>query len=584
MHIGFRGRVFLATFGIAGALLLLVATLESFTLPAQTVRRLEAALGNEGRLVADTLARHEPQVDAPGLEREAQVFGRTLGARVTLIAADGTVVGDSMVAAADLPQLDNHGTRPEVVQAAREGKGSARRFSQTLQVDMLYVAVRAVHPVVRTVRLALPLTEVQAQTAEVRRLTIIALGVALVGALALAGISSMLLTRRLNEIARAARLIAGGDLTLRLHDYENDEIGTVARALDETVSELARRAQELARDRARADAILAGMVEGVIVVDGAGHVQLVNPAARAILGLQDVRTGAHYLESVRHPDVATLLTGALEGQQPSSIEFSPSRPPGRRIVGRSAPVPAPGHGGALLVLHDITDLRRVDQMRRDFVANVSHELRTPLTAIRGYVEALADDPVSPEDRARFLDVIARHVQRMERLVKDLLRLAGLDARQESAELSECPTQSLLAGAVADLATVIDARSQRVEVDVAPSAAALRTDPVKLQDVLRNLLENAVNYSPPGCRIRLEATEGDGEVILKVSDEGPGIPAEDLERIFERFYRVDKARSRESGGTGLGLSIVKHLVDLLGGRVWAANRPEGGAVFTVALPR
>jgi len=191
--------------------------------------------------------------------------------------------------------------------------------------------------------------------------------------------------------------------------------------------------------------------------------------------------------------------------------------------------------------------------------------------------------VQPDERTRFLDVISRHVQRMELLVKDLLRLAGLDARQESAEFSDCPTQALIAGAVADLAPVIDARAQRVEIEVEPSAATIRTDPPKLQDVLRNLLENAVNYSPPGTRIRVVVTAADSQVVVTVSDEGPGMPDEDLERIFERFYRVDKGRSRESGGTGLGLSIVKHLVDLLGGHVAAANRPEGGAVFTITLP-
>jgi two-component system phosphate regulon sensor histidine kinase PhoR len=320
-----------------------------------------------------------------------------------------------------------------------------------------------------------------------------------------------------------------------------------------------------------------------MVVDGAGHVQLVNRAARSILGLTDEALTGHYLESVRHPAVATLVTAALEGHDASSVEFTPAHAADRRIVGRSGPVSSAGGSGAVLVLHDITDLRRADQMRRDFVANVSHELRTPLTAIRGYVEALGDEPVRPDERARFLDVIARHVQRMDRLVKDLLRLAGLDARQESAEFTDCPTHALIAGAVADLAPVIEARTQRVEIEVDPSVATIRTDPPKLQDVLRNLLENAVNYSPPGTRIRIAATATDSQVVLTVSDEGPGVPEGDLERIFERFYRVDKGRSRESGGTGLGLSIVKHLVDLLGGRVSAANRPEGGAVFTISLP-
>jgi two-component system phosphate regulon sensor histidine kinase PhoR len=286
---------------------------------------------------------------------------------------------------------------------------------------------------------------------------------------------------------------------------------------------------------------------------------------------------------VRHPGVAALLTEALEGGHPSHLELSPARTPGRRLVARASAVAAPSVNGVVLVLHDITDLRRADQVRRDFVANVSHELRTPLTAIRGYVEALSDEPASAETRARFLEVIARHVSRMERLVKDLLRLAGLDARQEPVEKSECPLQGLLAGAVADLATSIASRRQHVEIDVHAEAATIRTDGAKLQDALRNLIENAVNYSPEGRRIRLAARPSGDRVEITVSDEGPGIPDSDLDRIFERFYCVDKARSRESGGTGLGLSIVKHLVDLLGGRVWAATRPEGGAVFTISLP-
>ena len=583
MHIGFRGRVFVATFAIASVSLLLAATLVSLSLSGQTVRRIEQGLQSEARLIADNLAEHERTSEAAAMESEAQTVGKVLAARVTFIRADGVVVGDSMVSGESLSHLDNHGHRPEVQEAVRSGAGSARRHSDTVQTDMLYVAVRSDHPVVSVVRLALPLTEVDTQTAEVRRLTLIALGVALVGALALAALSSSLLSRRLNAIADAAKRYATGDLTRPVRDHEQDEIGTVAQVLDETVSELANRAQELARDRARADAILAGMVEGVMVVDASGHVQLFNPAARAILGLPENVSGGHYVESVRHPDVVTLLDAALGGQRPASVEFSPSRAPDRRIVGRSAPVSAPGGPGAVLVLHDITDLRRADQMRRDFVANVSHELRTPLTAIRGYVEALGDEPVTPDERTRFLDVITRHVHRMERLVKDLLRLAGLDARQESAEFSDCATQSLLAGAVADLTPVIEARAQHVEVSVDGSAARMTTDAQKLQDVLRNLLENAVNYSPPGKRIRLQAARSGDQVLIQVADEGPGIPDEDLERIFERFYRVDKARSRESGGTGLGLSIVKHLVGLLGGRVWAANRPEGGALFTVSLP-
>ena len=583
MHLGFRGKIFVAIFGVAAACLLLVATLVSLSLPEQTYRRIEQSLVSEAHLVADVLSTHERDLPSGAIESEASRIGKTLPARVTLIAADGTVVGDSMVSGATLSTLENHATRPEVLQAKATGVGISRRYSHTIQTDMLYVAVTIDHPRMTVVRLALPLTEVQQQVASVRHMTLVALGVALVGALALAWIASVLLGRRLQAIASAARRFASGDLSQRVRDYERDELGTVARVLDDTVRELASRVDELRQDRARTDAILTGMVEGVMVVNSQGRVQLVNRAARAMLALDDATVGGHYLESVRHPGIAALLTDTLEGRQPPHLELSPARTPGRRLVARATPVSAPSVTGAVLVLHDITDLRRADQVRRDFVANVSHELRTPLTAIRGYVEALTDDPASVEDRARFLDVIARHVSRMERLVSDLLRLAGLDARQEPVEQSTCPLPGLLAGAIADLATIIESRRQEVTIGVAPEVTTVRTDPQKLQDAIRNLVENAVNYSPEGTRIRLDARQNGDRVAITVSDEGPGIPESDLERVFERFYRVDKARSRESGGTGLGLSIVKHLIDVLGGQVWAANRPEGGAVFTISLP-
>ncbi|RPJ67765.1 MAG: HAMP domain-containing protein, partial [Acidobacteria bacterium] len=515
-------------------------------------------------------------------DEEADRFGRSLLARVTFIAADGRVIGDSDVAAAELSRLDNHATRPEVVAARTAGRGAARRHSATLQTDMLYVAARVDHPSVSVVRLALPLTEVRDQVAAVRSATLAAIGLALVAAAVLAAMSSTF-GRRLNALAAAAQRYADGDLSAPIRDYGRDQLGVVARSLDDIVRDLATRVGELARQRARTEAIVASMVEGVLVVDAAGRVQMVNGAARTMLGLRDEQPDGHYLELVRHPGVAGLLTAALDGQRPPGLELAPARAPHRHLLARAGAIEAQPGSGAVLVLHDITELRRSDQVRRDFVANVSHELRTPLTAIRGYVEALADDPVSPEDRARFLEVISRHSNRMERLVRDLLRLASLDGRQEAVERGPWALEPLLSGVVADLARVVESRRQRVEVRVAPEVATIETDAPKLQDAVRNLLENAVNYSPEGRLVRIEAVQHGGEVLVTVSDEGPGIPEPDLERIFERFYRVDKARSRESGGTGLGLSIVKHLVELLGGRVWAANRPEGGAVFTIGLP-
>jgi two-component system, OmpR family, phosphate regulon sensor histidine kinase PhoR len=237
-------------------------------------------------------------------------------------------------------------------------------------------------------------------------------------------------------------------------------------------------------------------------------------------------------------------------------------------------------------MHDITDLRRADRIRRDFVANVSHELRTPLTAVRGYVEALLDDGTEPADVRRFLEIIGRHTLRMERLVRDLLRLARLDAGQEALEHVPCAVESLFSGVITELASALDAREQTVDERVAPDATTVSGDPAKLHDALRNLLENATNYAPEGSIITMASERRGARIRLTVSDSGPGIPEADLPRVFERFYRVDKSRtrgSRDPGGTGLGLAIVKHLIELHGGRVTAANRPEGGAVFTVELP-
>ena len=372
-----------------------------------------------------------------------------------------------------------------------------------------------------------------------------------------------------------------------------DALGDTSRALDASVQELGRRLQELSRDRARMEAILSGMVEGVLVVDRHGRLQLVNRAAQAMLQVDVAAAGRPYLEVIRHPDISAQVTATLRGEAVDAHELALARDPSRMFISRAAPVASGGEGGAVLVLHDITDLRRADQIRRDFVANVSHELRTPLTAVRGYVEALADGPPDEETRQRFLEIITRHTTRMERLVTDLLRLAQLDARQEVPDMGACDVRQIFEAVVADLAPAIEARRHRITIDVTPEAREVRGDAAKLHDVVRNLVENAVNYSPDAADVRLEARRVNGSVTIDVSDSGPGIPQEDLTRVFERFYRVDKSRSHP-GGTGLGLAIVRHLVELHGGSVRAENRPPspedsarqaqgGGARFTVTLP-
>ena len=585
MAIGFRGKTFLALFAVAATAVLVAAAFLSVSARRQMDQRIERSLVSEARLAAELLAHHEA-TDEAGIDEEADRIGTQIEARVTLIAPDGRVVGDSAVARDALHSLENHAGRPEVVASRQSGLGVSRRYSHTLGTDMLYVAVPTRHAQVATVRLALPLTDVASQLRAVRRATLLALGVALLSAALLAWLSSHVLGRRVNAIAASARAYAAGDLRPPPRDYRNDELGTVARVLDDTVRQLAGRMAELAEDQARLEAILTGMQEGVLVLDGHGRIQMANRAAQAMLGVDNGAVGRSYLESIRHPGIVSSLGSALAGGRPDPIEFQIARP-ARTLVARATAIAAArapaGPTGAVLVLYDVTDLRKADQVRRDFVANVSHELRTPLTTIRGYVEALGEESVDAAERERFMAVITRQAARMERLVKDLLRLASLDAREEPIENEACSLGELLNGVVRDLSPSIEQKQQAVTMEVSPEAATIVTDVAKLQDALRNILENASNYSPEASRIRLSAAREGDSVVLRVEDEGPGIPEADLARIFERFYRVDKARSRESGGTGLGLSIVKHLVQRLGGAVRAANRPGGGAVFTVTLP-
>ena len=388
--------------------------------------------------------------------------------------------------------------------------------------------------------------------------------------------------RRVRLIARLAERYQQGDLTPPPLGFGDDDLGTVARALNDSVQEVGRRLAEQARDRARMEALLAGMVEGVIVVDSQGRLQLVNRAAQHMLRLESVTIGRPYVETIRLPAIAELVAAVLSGRAANPVQLSPPRDPSRTIMATAAPAAGTTAYGVVLVLHDITELRRVDQIRRDFVANVSHELRTPLTAIRGYVEALSEDDTSSEDRGRFLEIIGRHTQRMERLVKDLLRLARLDAGQETLDVIPCDTHNLTDTVLSDVAQAAEERHQRVDVTIGPGADIIRADPAKLHDALRNLVANAITYSPERSRIGIDVTSDHGRVTIAVSDEGPGIPEEDLTRVFERFYRVDKARARDPGGTGLGLAIVKHLVELHGGGVRVENRPEGGARFLITI--
>jgi two-component system phosphate regulon sensor histidine kinase PhoR len=553
-------------------------------LTRHTREATEARLVATARLAAELVARRATEDARGGWDEEADRLGAALAMRVTLVASDGRVLGDSAVDPAGLTHLESHHTRPEIVAALRDGVGIARRRSVTVGEELLYVAARTTLREPAVVRVAVPLAPTTAPARLLRRINLLALSAALLVAAGLAWVVSRRFARRVDALAAAARGYHPDADAEPPGDFGQDEVGRLAQAWAGAAARLERRIDELERHQRVTAAALAGMSEAVIVVDDRSRVQLVNAAARALLGIDESGRGRPFVELVRHPRLTDLVRAALAGAEPEPATLSLHWNAGRTLLARAVPLGTDARDGAVLVISDITPLERADAMRRDFVANVSHELRTPLTVLRGYLDALADELPEGAAARRFVDIMTRQIARLERLVQELLRLARLDAGQEPIQWTVSDVATLFEQVIAELAPAASAKQQRISTRIDPAAATLVGDPAKLHDVLRNLVENAIAYAPPGGAITLEAKPAPSAVELIVADEGPGIPDKDLERIFERFYRVDPGRAPETGGVGLGLAIVKHLVALHGGTVRAANRPTGGAVFTVTLPQ
>jgi len=573
----FRTRIFLGVFGASAAAVGVTVALYGWWMRGALLADVQTDLLHRADVAAELLG----DSSAPS-RADARTLARLLDVRITLVAADGRVLADSSVDDSLLPTLENHGQRPEIAQARGTGRGIDVRRSRTTGIETMYAAIAVSQPPTAFVRAAQPLTTVESRLALVWPLAGAGLATGLGAALLLTWMMSVLLSRRIRAVAEAATRYQSGDFSTPAADYSGDEIGRVADTLDQTARDLGRRLEDMARERAHMDAILTGMAEGIVLLNGSGRLVLTNPAVRGMLQLPDPTSGRHYTEVVRQPDITAQLAVALTGGAPQTVEVQ-LPPESRRTYAASVvPVPASRGGGAVLVLHDVTDIRRADEVRRDFVANVSHELRTPLTAIRGYVEAMQDAGV-PDDARQFLNVIERQALRMERLVQDLLKLARLDAGQETLERVECSVAGIVQAIERDLQGTLNGRRQRIQIDIASDASTVQADPAKLHDVLNNLVSNASNYGPVDSAIDVTARRVNRGVELTVADRGAGIPEADRARIFERFYRVDRSRGRDPGGTGLGLSIVRHLVELHGGQVRADAREGGGTLLTVFLP-
>ncbi len=505
--------------------------------------------------------------------------------RITLIADDGRVLADSDE---DPAQMENHADRPEVRQA-RDGRyGAATRFSATLHRPMMYVALRADGDGgVGYVRVAVPLERVRDRLADLRLIVGSAGLLTAAAAAALAFWLARRTARPLQALADAATDIAAGGFGRKVYAAGRDEAAALARAFNHMSDRLAGQFAQLEKDRQQLRTILASMAEGVVALDAEQRVLFANDRAAELLDLPPPGpAGRKFWELVRHRGLQEAARQALAGPGPYRGELTRDGPAARSLTVHGVPIPGPPPRGAVLVLHDTTELRRLERVRQEFVANASHELKTPLAVIQAAVETLldgaADDPAA---RGLFLGQIAEQADRLHALVLDLLSLARIEGGTEALEFAAVPVGAAVAACLERHRTRAEAKGQTLEAVPPPGGeVAVWADEEALEQILDNLVDNAVKYTPAGGRIRVRWRADGPDACLEVEDTGVGIPEADLPRVFERFYRVDKARARELGGTGLGLSIVKHLVQAMKGGVSAASRPGRGTTFTVRLPR
>lgn len=506
------------------------------------------------------------------------------GVRVTVITADGLVLADSQ---SDAQSMENHATRPEVREALTKGSGQSIRHSVTINRDLLYYAVRLAEPARPPVilRFALPLETVDEELWIFRK----RLWPASLLMLVVAGVASLLISRsfssRVEHLQEFSHRVAEGDFRPIFADPGGDALDKLAVSLNETSARLDLTIRTLVQERNLSAAILGSMVEGVAVVDATDRLVYSNRGFAEILGLDAApKIGSALVETVRQPELIEAVRRVRRGEPAVSAEIVTGTLRQRFFAATAAAVRGGDNAGAVLVLHDITDLRKLERVRRDFVANVSHEFRTPLTAIQGFAETLLAGAIDdPQNRRRFIEIILEHSRRLARLTEDLLMLSKMDADRLDLEIGRLGVSQFVESCIETTKRPAAEKDIRISVNLQDSVPDIAADRRRLAEVLQNLLDNAIQYTAPGGQIMVSASGERDEVTFTVSDTGIGIPRVDQPRIFERFYRVDVARSREVGGTGLGLSIAKHLVEAHGGRIWVESEVGRGSQFHFTVP-
>ena len=583
-------KVFVSHLAVALLLILGLYVSTSDLIRSFHIATLSSRMDQEAHLLSRVLPFG---VEGDALDALCRQFAAELGSRITVIALDGKVLGDS---AEPSTKMENHRGRPEIIDAIKAGTGSAQRYSTTVGFDMLY---RAFHQrgekQQRLVRIAIPLKEFDGVVRGMRRSLIAGLLLASAAGLVLAWWFSKYLSERVQRLVQFSGKIAQGNFPQDFFPgHERDEIGLLERHLNDMSRQIRDNLVEITGEKEKADSILRCMIEGVVVLDPKGNVLVINDQAKAMFQVpagRDVH-GASVLELSRHPDIRAILNEVVkfdftsqryskEIEFADGIWFSVNAAPLRNAQRMTL--------GSILVFHEVTELKRLETIRSDFVANVSHELRTPLTAIQGYVETLIHSPpADSRERQQFLEIIERHAERLGRLTEDLLTLSDLESGKIQIAPRPVDTAKLMQHVLEIFWEQAAKKDLRLNHRIASNCGKISGDPDRLQQLLINLVDNAIKYTPSGGTVTLSAGEcqsdgGARQIEISVADSGVGIPEKDLPRLTERFYRVDKARSRDLGGTGLGLAIVKHIVQAHRGELKISSELNKGTTISVRLP-
>jgi phosphate regulon sensor kinase PhoR len=546
------------------------------------VSSTEEKLASNGGLISNDFIK-EHQSGKESYDDQAKAYSKLSNARITIIASNGRVIGESD---RDSSSMENHSQRPEVIKALAGGIGKDSRFSTTENREMMYVAVPIKNgmDIIGVVRLSVPFVEINKMQNYLLRYILISIFIGLLGTSAIAYTIVGNIVKPINEMTDVSLEIAGGRYDKRINVKAKDEIGKLSESFNNMAEKLEITISDLSDKKIKLEAILESMQSGVIAVDNGGRIMLANPAAVDIFGLSGDIVGRHILEVIRNMELEEIIREHKDETNEVSINF-----PEKRILRvKAAPIrdsiSNDNSYGTVVVIQDITELKQLEQMRSDFVANVSHELKTPLTSIKGFTETLKDGAINDDAaREKFLDIISIEADRLNRLITDILTISELENKKQNLSFEKVNVNKC----IDEIMDIMNSLAQQKDIKLSfnrdmslPNILGIHD---KVKQLLINLIDNGIKYTPNGGKVDIETYYKEKNVYIKVSDNGIGIPKEHIPRLFERFYRVDKGRSRSLGGTGLGLAIVKHIIANMNGSIEVDSQPGKGTTFTIIVP-